>query len=168
MLQITAHMWSLDQRDWIFIELMVHLNHRAQILQCQQVFVFVFFHMQSVDHHTLALSYLGKVRSWQGNKSHNGAIKKKKKERKGKKPQIPFEKKKKRQNHHAATRAKINSCHVKSHKQDTKSCHAQFLHVRALGLLGLYAAAKKRKTADKAADLLGFALLPGISCFDSA
>lgn len=160
-------MWSLDQRDWIFIELMVHLNHRAQILQCQQVFVLFFFHMQSVDHHTLALSYLGKVRSWQGNKSHNGAIKKKKKEKERNHKSL-LKKKKKRQNHHAATRAKINSCHVKSHKQDTKSCHAQFLHLRALGLLGLYAAAKKRKTADKAADLLGFALLPGISCFDSA
>lgn len=127
-------------------------------------FVF-FFHMQSVDHHTLALSYLGKVRSWQGNKSHNGAIKKEKKKEKERNHKSLW---KKRQNHHAATRAKINSCHVKSHKQDTKSCHAQFLHVRALGLLGLYAAAKKRKTADKAADLLGFALLPGISCFDSA
>lgn len=92
---------------------------------------------------------------------------KKKEKRKGKKPQIPFEKKK-RQNHHAATRAKINSCHVKSHKQDTKSCHAPFLHLRALGLLGLYAAAKKRKMADKAADLLCFALLAGKSCFDSA
>lgn len=171
MLQITGHifpvnMWSLDQRDWIFIEIMVHMNHRAQILRCQQVFVLFFFHMQSVDHHTLALSYLGKVRSWQRNKSHNEAIKKKEK-RKGKKPQIPFEKKR-RQNHHAATRAKINSCHVKSHKQDTKSCHAPFLHLRALGLLGLYAAAKKRKMADKAADLLCFALLAGKSCFDSA
>lgn len=159
-------MWSLDQRDWIFIEIMVHLNHRAQILQCQQVFVLFFFSTCKASTIT-PLHCLTWVKSDPGRETKVTMKPSKKKKRKGKKPQIPFEKKK-RQNHHAATRAKINSCHVKSHKQDTKSCHAQFLHLRALGLLGLYAAAKKRKMADKAADLLCFALLPGISCFDSA
>lgn len=70
--------WSLDQCDWIFNAIKVLMNHRAQILQCQQFFSF-FLRMQSVDHHTLALSYLARVRSWQGNKSHNEAIKNKKK-----------------------------------------------------------------------------------------
>lgn len=170
LLQITRHifpsnMWSLDQHDWIlFIEIMVHVNHRAQILQCQQVFVLFFSTCKTPT--TTPLHCLTWVQSDPGRET-KVTMKPSKKKKKRKETTNPFWKKK-RQNHHAAMRAQINSCHVKSYKQDTKSCHAQFLHLRARGLLGLYVAAKKRKTADKAADLLCFALLPGISCFDSA
>lgn len=89
--------WSPDQRDWILIEVMVRMNHRAQILQCQQVFCSVpppTPAHANVDHHTLvAPSYLGTVRSWQRNKSHNEVIRVERKTKR-KKPQIPFEKKK--------------------------------------------------------------------------
>lgn len=169
MLQITAHMWSLDQRDWIFIELI----NGAFESPCSDFavpagFCFVFFSTCKAST-TTPLHCLTWVKSDPGRETKvTMEPSKKKTEKEKERNHKSLLKKKNRQNHHAATRAKINSCHVKSHKQDTKSCHAQFLHVRALGLLGLYAAAKKQKTADKAADLLGFALLPGISCFDSA
>lgn len=64
---------------WIFIEIMVHMNHRTQIMQCQQD-----FHMQRIDHHTLVLSYLDIFRPWQKNKNYNTELDIKKK------PQIPF------------------------------------------------------------------------------
>lgn len=68
---------------------------------------------------------------------------------------------------HAGMRDKINSCHVKWYKPDTKTCHASLLHMRARSAVRVYTMAKKRKAEDKEADLLCCALLRGISCFDS-
>lgn len=146
---------------------MVHMNHRAQILQCQQflLFFFYFFSPTCKASTTTPLHCLTWAKSDPGRET-KVTIKPSKKKEKARNHKSLWRKKK--TNHHAAMRAKINSCHVKSHKQDTKSCHAQLVDLRELGLLGLCVAAMKRKTADKAADLLCFALLPGISCFDRA
>lgn len=72
------------------------MNHRTQIVQCEQV-----FHMQRIDHHTLVQSYLDTFRSWQENKNYKTELDIKKP------PKNPFH------NCHAGMEDTIHSCYVK-------------------------------------------------------
>lgn len=89
-----------------------------------------FFTCKETENHTLMLSYLDLFRSWQKNKNYNTEL--------DIKTANPFH------NSHAGARDKINSCHVKWYKPDTKSCHASSLHMRAQSAVRLHKMANKR------------------------